>query len=145
MPSSRRLAIDDEQDDVGRLEGHPDLRLHVPLELLLVDEAEAAVRVEEDNDADGTPDSITHYTHDANGNQTSYQRDEGADGTVDYAYYYFFDANGNQTRYEYDNDGDGTPDIIQTSVVLGSGILVRVIADTDEYANATAGVKETMT
>ena len=58
----------------------------------------AAIRFEEDTDADGTTDRIKTYQYDIYGNCTRQEEDSDANGIADYLGTYTYDAQGNLTR-----------------------------------------------
>lgn len=67
-----------------------------------------------DTNADGTDDSVTTWTYDANGNQLSKVKDTNADGTPDSIESWIYDGNGNMLSYSLDSNADGASDAIKS-------------------------------
>jgi len=57
---------------------------------------------------------LTHYMHDANGNETRIERDAGADGTINQIVERTYDANGFVVLQRVDYEGDAIFDLEQT-------------------------------
>jgi RHS Repeat. len=90
----------------------------------------AAIRFEEDTDADGTTDRIKTYQYDIYGNCTRQEEDSDANGIADYLGTYTYDAQGNLTRYEEVYDANSTTGrIIDTLQYDAQGNLTRVEYD----------------
>jgi len=71
--------------------------------------------VEIDSDGNGTIDAtVATFTYDDNGNQLTSSNDNDADGTPDSIATYTYDDNGNWLTYSDDDNADGTPDNIYT-------------------------------
>ena len=84
-----------------------------------------------DNDADGTTDTVSMHTLDADSLLTRLERDVGADGMPDSITSWTYDDNANPLRQEIDDDGDGVPDNIVTSFYDVDGNRIRDDRDTD--------------
>ena len=68
-----------------------------------------------DNNADGTPESITSTTYSTEGNILKTSSDADADGQTDSVTTYTYNANGDQTGLFLDFDNDSTPEYTYTS------------------------------
>jgi hypothetical protein len=67
-----------------------------------------------DSNGDGSPNSISTLTYNANGNPLAYSIDSNGDGSPNFIYTYTYDANGNIPTYSIDSNGDGSPSSIHT-------------------------------
>ena len=68
-------------------------------------------RFELDQNADGSIDTITRYTYNAQGKISSYDIDRDGDGTIDSLSTYSY-LNNNLSSYSEDSDNDGIPNIV---------------------------------
>ena len=93
-----------------------------------------------DQNADGIPDSITTYTYDANGNETSQTIDRNADGVIDYISTATYDSNNNRTSLAYDNDADGLFDLTSSATYNSAGNPIRTSYDIDGEGSEPASV-----
>ena len=91
----------------------------------------AAIRFEEDTDADGTTDRIKTYQYDIYGNCTRQEEDSDANGSADYITITQYNDQGKRTRYESDNNADGTADFITTYQYDDQGNETRSEVDFD--------------
>lgn len=93
-----------------------------------------------DRNADGIPDSITTYTYDANGNETSETIDRDGDGTIDYITIATYDSDNNQTSFASDNNADGLFDFTSSATYNSAGNPIRTSFDNDGDGDGPASV-----
>lgn len=87
--------------------------------------------VENDFNADGTPDSIVRTTYDANGNEASIENDYDADGTPNVIDSFSYDDNGNETSNRTDLNGDGVEDGVTKHSYDANGYLTAFSVDSN--------------
>ncbi len=86
---------------------------------------------ETDLDYNGSIDSATYNTYDANGNLTKREDDSNNNGSIDRVFYYTYDANGNKIKQERDNDGNGSIDSVTYYTNDANGNLTAAMSDND--------------
>jgi YD repeat-containing protein len=65
-----------------------------------------------DADDDGTPEKVTRYTYDTQGNQLTYSADSDGDGNIDSLVSYSYNSNNQVVTFSEDKDNDGTPNLV---------------------------------
>tara|TARA_B110001469_G_scaffold45882_1_gene44859 strand:+ start:117 stop:722 length:606 start_codon:yes stop_codon:yes gene_type:complete len=85
---------------------------------------------------DGSPNEITTYTYNEQGDPLTLNYDINADGKVDRRYTYSYGPEGNLLAESYDTDADGTADRNYIYSYDESGRLLTVTRDTDGDGSA---------
>ncbi len=96
----------------------------------------AVTRVETDEGADNTIDSIRESRYDERAQLVFSSRDTDANGEPDSTSSFEYDENGHQVRSESDDDGNGSPDSITQSQFNEDGDRIRVERDRDGDGDA---------
>ena len=71
------------------------------------------VKTEADNNNDGTKDSASYHTYDANGNLATITEDNDYNGTIDRVRYYTYDTEGRRSVTRYDDGANGSIDLVE--------------------------------
>lgn len=104
--ASHRILLEEDRDGDGAFE-------IVQAFAHYTDAKNRVVRVETDDGADGTVDSVEVRVFGDNDRVQRVEHDEDADGTPDKVEHHAWNADGRKTSWTVDEGNDGTPDMVQ--------------------------------